>query len=42
MVTINGLGNATVTSEIATACSNWVNSLTPEQKAKATFDFVDG
>ena len=42
MVTIKGIGNNTVTSEIADACSNWVNSLTPEQKAKATYDFVDG
>ena len=38
----NGYGNAQVTAEIAQACSNWLESLTPEQKAKGTFHFLDG
>ena len=42
MVAVKGFGNAQVTSEITEACSNWLNSLTPEQKAKATYHFVDG
>ena len=42
MVAVKGLGNAQVTSEIADACNNWLNSLTPEQKAKGTYDFRDG
>ena len=42
MVTVQGLGNAKITTEIAEACNTWVSSLNAEQKAKATFDFVDG
>ena len=42
MVTVQGLGNAKITTEIAEACNNWVGSLNSQQKAKATFDFVDG
>ncbi len=42
MVAVKGHGNAQVTSEIAEACNKWLNSLTPEQKAKGTYDFRDG
>ena len=42
MVAVKGFGNAQITSEIAEACNNWLNSLSPEQKAKGTYDFRDG
>lgn len=42
MVAVNGIGNAKVTAEIAEACNKWLNSLSPEQKAKGTYDFRDG
>lgn len=42
MAQVKGYGNAGVTAEIAEACNQWLNSLTPEQKARATFDFRDG
>jgi hypothetical protein len=42
MTTHHGHGNAQVTAQMAEAASNWVDSLTPEQKAKATFHYMDG
>ncbi len=42
MVAVKGFGNAQATSEIAEACKNWLNSLSPEQKAKGAYDFRDG
>ena len=30
------------TAEMAEACQKWVDSLTPEQKAKATYHYLDG
>jgi len=38
----NGYGNARVTAEIAQACQQWLDSLAAEQKARGTFDFLDG
>jgi hypothetical protein len=42
MATHHGHGNAQVTAQMAEAASNWLGSLTPEQKAKATYHYLDG
>ncbi len=42
MVAVKGFANGQITAEIAQACNNWLNSLSPEQKAKGTYDFRDG
>jgi hypothetical protein len=42
MTTHHGHGNAQVTAQMAEAASNWLGSLTSEQKAKATFHYMDG
>ena len=35
-------GHKQAAADIAVACRNWLDSLNPEQKAKATFHYLDG